>query len=286
MVDISDNNERIDTSEGEHNSINLVSRLEKNILDLEEEMASMCDLARLSLSLNTPFGGNANSVSTTSQTTLPPPTIVSQAPPNPTPIPPLPNAFPSSTLLNVQIPDYHYQPNIPEPFMYPQNPSNNPKIPLKPVANTSYTHAHGNHTHNPIYVETAPFVHNLHESKSSEKDMLIKSMSEKLDKLASRVQHVESSNKVGGLNYEDLCINPDVELPDQGYKLPKFELFNGLGDPKAHLRMYCDKLVGVGRDEKIRMKLFMRSLTREALSWYIEQDPESGPSGWTWRQTS
>ncbi|KAG5584543.1 hypothetical protein H5410_044977 [Solanum commersonii] len=37
--------------------------------------------------------------------------------------------------------------------------------------------------------------------------------------------------------------------------------------------MYCDKLVGVGRDERILMKLFMRSLTGEALSWYIEQDP-------------
>jgi len=30
----------------------------------------------------------------------------------------------------------------------------------------------------------------------------------------------------------------------------------------------------VWRDEKILMKLFMRSLTREALSWYIEQDPQ------------
>ncbi|XP_069148037.1 uncharacterized protein [Solanum lycopersicum] len=41
---------------------------------------------------------------------------------------------------------------------------------------------------------------------------------------------------------------------------------------KDILIMYCDKLVGVGRDERILMKLFMRSLTGEALSWYIEQD--------------
>ena len=66
-------------------------------------------------------------------------------------------------------------------------------------------------------------------------------------------------------------MHPDAKLPE-GYKLPKFEMFNGIGDPKAHLRMYCDKLVGVGRDERILMKLFMRSLTGEALSWYIEQD--------------
>ncbi|KAG5586661.1 hypothetical protein H5410_047095 [Solanum commersonii] len=64
----------------------------------------------------------------------------------------------------------------------------------------------------------------------------------------------------------------DLELPE-GYKLSKFEMFNGIGDPKTHLRMYCDKLVGVGRDERILMKLFLKSLTRKALSWYIEQDP-------------
>jgi len=48
------------------------------------------------------------------------------------------------------------------------------------------------------------------------------------------VQHVEGSKRLGGLSYEDLCMHPDVELPE-GYKLPKFEMFNGIGDPKAHL---------------------------------------------------
>ncbi|XP_070017204.1 uncharacterized protein [Nicotiana sylvestris] len=42
--------------------------------------------------------------------------------------------------------------------------------------------------------------------------------------------------------------------------------------------MYCDKLVGVGRDEKIRMKLFMRSLKGDALSWYISQDSKKWTS--------
>lgn len=74
-----------------------------------------------------------------------------------------------------------------------------------------------------------------------------------------------------GLNYEDLCIHPNVELPE-GYKPPKFELYDGTGDPKAHLHVYCNKISGVGKNEKIRMKIFMRSLTGEALTWYLEQD--------------
>ncbi|XP_070036027.1 uncharacterized protein [Nicotiana tomentosiformis] len=51
-------------------------------------------------------------------------------------------------------------------------------------------------------------------------------------------------------------------------------MFDGTGDPKVHLRIYCDKLVGVGKDERIRMKLFMRSLTGDSLSWYISQNPK------------
>nr|XP_033516571.1 uncharacterized protein LOC117280908 [Nicotiana tomentosiformis] len=99
-------------------------------------------------------------------------------------------------------------------------------------------------------------------------------MAEELKKLTSRVQGVEGGKGIGGLNYEDLCIQPDVELLE-GYKPTKFEMFDGTGDPKVHLRTYCDKLVGVGKDERIRMKLLMRSLTRDALSWFnTENTPD------------
>ncbi|XP_070039180.1 uncharacterized protein [Nicotiana tomentosiformis] len=96
-------------------------------------------------------------------------------------------------------------------------------------------------------------------------------MVEELKKLTSRVQGVEGVKGIEGLNYEDLCIQPDIKLL-KGYKPPKFEMFDGTGDPKVHLRTYCDKLVGVGKDERIRMKMFMISLIRDALSWYIGQN--------------
>ncbi|XP_070039090.1 uncharacterized protein [Nicotiana tomentosiformis] len=98
-------------------------------------------------------------------------------------------------------------------------------------------------------------------------------MAEEVKKLTGRVQSVEVGKCAEGLNYEDLCTQPDVELPE-GYKPPKFEMFNGTGDPKVHLRTYCDKLVRVDRDERICMKLFMRSLTGDALSWYISKNPK------------
>ncbi|XP_070018246.1 uncharacterized protein [Nicotiana sylvestris] len=101
----------------------------------------------------------------------------------------------------------------------------------------------------------------------------MKNLAAELKKLISRVQGVKGSKRIEGLNYEDLCIQPDVKLPE-GYKPPKFEMFDGTGNPRVHLRTYCDKLIGVGKDKKIRMKLFMRSLKGDALYWYISQDPK------------
>ncbi|XP_070025486.1 uncharacterized protein [Nicotiana sylvestris] len=99
-------------------------------------------------------------------------------------------------------------------------------------------------------------------------------MVEELKKLTSRVQGVEGGKGIEGLNYEDLCIQSDVELPE-GYKPPKLEMFYGTSVPKVHLRTYCDKLVVVGKDGRICMKLFMRSLTGDTLSWFnIENAPD------------
>ncbi|XP_070003306.1 uncharacterized protein [Nicotiana sylvestris] len=98
-------------------------------------------------------------------------------------------------------------------------------------------------------------------------------MTEELKKLTSQVQGVEGGKGIEGLKYEDLCIQPDMEL-SESYNPPKFEMFDRTGDPKVHLRTYCDKLIGVGKDKRIRMKLFMRSLTGDTLSWYISQNPK------------
>ena len=66
---------------------------------------------------------------------------------------------------------------------------------------------------------------------------------------------------VSGLNFEDLCIHPNLYL-SEGFKIPKFDTFKGLGNPMAHLRVYCDQLVRVGRDETLLMQHFSRSLRR------------------------
>ena len=71
---------------------------------------------------------------------------------------------------------------------------------------------------------------------------------------------------IAGLSYEDLCIHPDLDLPE-GFKIPKFDTFGGVGNPMAHLRAFCDQLVGVGRDEALLICLFNRSLCLTGMCW-------------------
>ncbi|XP_033517334.1 uncharacterized protein [Nicotiana tomentosiformis] len=86
------------------------------------------------------------------------------------------------------------------------------------------------------------------------------------------MKNLQLSRGSESLNFENTCIHPDVDMP-AGYKPPKFDIFDGTGDSHVHLRDYLDKVVRVGRNEKLRMKLFIRSLTGEALIYYTQQDP-------------
>ncbi|KAH0724475.1 hypothetical protein KY285_000301 [Solanum tuberosum] len=77
------------------------------------------------------------------------------------------------------------------------------------------------------------------KSKEEERD-------KEMRELREEVRNMRISKRGDKLEYEDLCVHPDIDLLD-GYKPPKFEMFDGTGNPRNHLRSYCDKLVGVGR---------------------------------------
>ena len=64
---------------------------------------------------------------------------------------------------------------------------------------------------------------------------------------------------------------PNLDL-SEGLKVPKFFTFNGTGNPLAHLKVYCDQLVGVDTNEALLMRLFGRSLSGEALGWLTSQE--------------
>ncbi|XP_070047430.1 uncharacterized protein [Nicotiana tomentosiformis] len=71
--------------------------------------------------------------------------------------------------------------------------------------------------------------------------------------------------------YKDLCLFRDVQLP-AGFKMSKFDLYDGHGDPVAHLRGYCSKMRGASGKDKLLMAYFSQSLSGAALEWYTRQD--------------
>lgn len=116
------------------------------------------------------------------------------------------------------------------------------------------------------------YLHHARHGQSSIRDQLI--CSEQLRVLRKQIKNLQVSRGREILDYEYLCIHLDIDIL-AGYKPPKFDIFGGTGDPHVHLRAYYDKLVRVGRNEKLRMKLFIRSLTGEALTCHTHQDPRN-----------
>ncbi|XP_070010043.1 uncharacterized protein [Nicotiana sylvestris] len=114
-----------------------------------------------------------------------------------------------------------------------------------------------------------------------------KIMTTKVEKPSKNPEHEEMFRKVKSLEqtfrdmrglggqvnvaYKDLCLFPDVQLP-AGFKMPKFDLYDGHGDPVAHFRGFCSKMRGAGGKDELLMAYFSQSLSGSALEWYTRQD--------------
>ncbi|XP_070013638.1 uncharacterized protein [Nicotiana sylvestris] len=239
--------ERVEATNGHSTQVpkENVSQLEQKLLKFQEELDQVRNLASLSFSLSTPDIPFPNTQNPT------PPQNISKKQNHPAP-----HTIPQKTQCNTC-----------------HTPNNTPLL-IPELQNSTNDHFQAHHN-TPIYVDTMP--HSTQDisntPESDEKDLHIRNLDNELMKLTSRIQGVEGTKGIEGLNYADLCIQPNVEFP-KGYKPPMFEMFDGISDPRVYFRTYYDKLVGVGKDERIRMKLFMRSLKGDALSWYISQDPK------------
>jgi len=79
------------------------------------------------------------------------------------------------------------------------------------------------------------------------------------------------SKGIYDLRYDKLCLLSKVDLPP-GYIVLMFNMFDGRGDPIIHLMDYCGKLVGIGHNKALLMRLFVQSLSGMALTWFAQQD--------------
>ncbi|KAM3201934.1 hypothetical protein P3L10_029558 [Capsicum annuum] len=96
-------------------------------------------------------------------------------------------------------------------------------------------------------------------------------MTKKLRSLELAMKNLQGLRRYKSVSYNDLCMFPDVHLPI-GFKMPKFEKYDGHGDSVAHLRSYCNQLRGARGKKELLMAYFGESLSGLALEWFVDQD--------------
>nr|XP_027122176.1 uncharacterized protein LOC113739131 [Coffea arabica] len=101
-----------------------------------------------------------------------------------------------------------------------------------------------------------------------------KNLLKQLDRFEEFIRKSQGLNKQGGLDYNELCLFPDMQLP-MGFKTPKFSKYDGTSNPKTHLRMFANKLGKPIDDENLPVRLFPESLEGDALDWYSNLKPEN-----------
>jgi len=94
---------------------------------------------------------------------------------------------------------------------------------------------------------------------------------QKMHALEKKVNGGLNSKPAHDLRYKKLCLHPGVELPS-GFKIPKFNMFDGCEDPISHLKDFCSRLAGLENNEPLLMRLFIQSLSGIAFTWYVKQD--------------
>ncbi|XP_070012934.1 uncharacterized protein [Nicotiana sylvestris] len=96
-------------------------------------------------------------------------------------------------------------------------------------------------------------------------------MAKRMRSLEQSLKNMQGLSGQNSVSYTDLCMFPHVHLP-VGFKIPKFEKYDGHGDPIAHLKKYCNQLRGAGSKEELLMAYFGESLIGIASKWYMDQD--------------
>nr|XP_027067878.1 uncharacterized protein LOC113693538 [Coffea arabica] len=101
-----------------------------------------------------------------------------------------------------------------------------------------------------------------------------KNLLKRLDRFEEFIRKNQGLSKQGGLDYNDLCLFPDMQMP-MGFKAPKFSKYDGTGNPKTHIRMFSNKLGKPIDDENLPVRLFPESLEGDTLDWYSNLKPEN-----------
>ncbi|XP_019265868.1 PREDICTED: uncharacterized protein LOC109243399 [Nicotiana attenuata] len=147
------------------------------------------------------------------------------------------------------------QPTLPRPsFDPPSFTFQGPSFPLEPTQFTTKSYPQ-----QPRYEFTAGQEKTTKNPKQEE-------ITRKMRSMERSHKNIQGLSGQKSISYADLCMFPHVHLP-LGFKTPKFEKYNGHGDPIAHLERYCNQLRGAGGKGELFTAYFGESLVGIASEW-------------------
>ncbi|XP_060182014.1 uncharacterized protein LOC132611629 [Lycium barbarum] len=154
------------------------------------------------------------------------------------------------------------------PLTVPGDPSNSGPLFKTPDAQP--------YTPEPTLNVSNPYGYNPHleppvNSEKLDKTVDDEEMTRKMKNLEQSIRYLQGQESHKSVSYKDLCMFPNVHLPS-GFKTPKFDKYDGHGDPVAHLKRYCNQLRGAGGKDEMLMAYFSDSLTGIASDWFADQD--------------
>ncbi|XP_059285914.1 uncharacterized protein LOC132039453 [Lycium ferocissimum] len=180
--------------------------------------------------------------------------MIGQAPPPPPPgFPDIFPNVPTSTRAPLTVPG---DPSNSGPMF--KTPNAQPYTP-EPTLNVSNPYGYNPHLELPV------------NTKELDKTVDDEEMTRKMKSLEQSIRNLQGQEGHKSVSYKDLCMFPNVHLPS-GFKTPKFDKYDGHGDPVAHLKRYCNQLRGAGGKDEMLMAYFSDSLTGIASDWFTDQD--------------
>ncbi|XP_070049699.1 uncharacterized protein [Nicotiana tomentosiformis] len=111
-----------------------------------------------------------------------------------------------------------------------------------------------------------PLVKTEKPSRNVEQDEMFR----KVKSLEQSLKNMQGIGSQVSVAYKDLCLFPDVQLP-AGFKMPKFDPYDGHGDPAVHLRGFCSNMRGANGKDELLMAYFSQSLSGAALECTISR---------------
>ncbi|XP_070030013.1 uncharacterized protein [Nicotiana sylvestris] len=138
------------------------------------------------------------------------------------------------------------------------------------------THDNQYYPPEPTFKVPKPYSYTPHfdlpaETKKPSKNPEQEEMFKKVKSLELSFRDMRGLGGQVSVAYKDLCLFPHVQL-SAGFKMPKFDLYDGHSDPVAHLKGFCSKMRGDGRKDELLMVYFSQSLSGSVLEWYTRQD--------------